>query len=136
MLSTKFGGNWPSYQGRRKSEMFTDRHTDIQWTGCGQKRQLEFKRAPIQVKLVFISAVSYQWYKDDKQFVRPDLHTYIFISRNGKLYFSEVSTPDRGNYRCIVKLTAHNGAAIGTDQPPSRTSLPTLLDVQNGSKVA
>ncbi|XP_022316570.2 contactin-3-like isoform X2 [Crassostrea virginica] len=80
----------------------------------------------------YTPAVSYQWYKDDKQFVRPDLHTYIFISRNGKLYFSEVSTPDRGNYRCIVKLTAHNGAAIGTDQPPSRTSLPTLLDVQNG----
>lgn len=81
-----------------------------------------------------IAAVSYQWYKDDKQFVRPDLHSYIFISRNGKLYFSEVSTADRGNYRCIVKLTSNNGAAIGTDQPPSRTSLPTLLDVQNSGK--
>lgn len=79
----------------------------------------------------YTPAVSYQWYKDDKQFVRPDLHSYIFISRNGKLYFSEVSTADRGNYRCIVKLTSNNGAAIGTDQPPSRTSLPTLLDVQN-----
>lgn len=80
------------------------------------------------------AAVSYQWYKDDKQFVRPDLHSYIFISRNGKLYFSEVSTADRGNYRCIVKLTSNNGAAIGTDQPPSRTSLPTLLDVQNAGE--
>ncbi|XP_061176195.1 contactin-like [Saccostrea echinata] len=79
----------------------------------------------------YTPAINYQWYKDDKNFVRPDLHNYIFISRNGKLYFTEVSTADAGNYRCIVKLTANNGAAIGTDQPPSRTSLPTALNVIN-----
>ena len=79
----------------------------------------------------FLTAVSYQWYKGDEHFVRPDLHSYMFISRNGKLYFSVVSTNDAGNYRCIVQLSSNNGAAIGTNQPPSRISRPIPLVVEN-----
>ncbi|KAK3106223.1 hypothetical protein FSP39_015497 [Pinctada imbricata] len=76
-------------------------------------------------------AISYAWYKGTSHFVRPDLNPHLFISRNGKLYFSEVSHADQGDYRCLTKLISYNGAAIGTNQPPSRTSLPIELVVQN-----
>ena len=33
----------------------------------------------------------YQWLKDQFQFIRTDMQTYIFISNNGKIYFSEVT---------------------------------------------
>ncbi|XP_071155484.1 contactin-like [Mytilus edulis] len=78
-------------------------------------------------------AVNFQWYKGNYHFIRPDLHAYMFISRNGKLYFSVVSTNDAGAYRCIVKLSSNNGAAIGTNQPPSRISLPIQLRIINAA---
>ena len=35
--------------------------------------------------------VLYTWYKDDiYNFIRPELKPYIFISHDGRLYFSEV----------------------------------------------
>lgn len=75
-------------------------------------------------------AVTYQWLRwRTGSYVRPDLTPYIFISRNGKLYFSVVSKEDEDEYFCIVELTSNNGAAIGTNQPPSRTSRPILLNV-------
>ncbi|KAJ8307434.1 hypothetical protein KUTeg_015518 [Tegillarca granosa] len=81
-------------------------------------------------------ALSYQWYHADRgEFLMTSLMPHIFISRNGKLYFSEVAIEDAGNYRCIVKLTSNNGAAIGTNQPPSRTSRPIPLYIQNQSKL-
>ncbi|XP_033733379.1 contactin-like [Pecten maximus] len=75
-------------------------------------------------------AVTYHWLRwRTGSYVRPDLTPYIFISRNGKLYFSVVSKEDEDEYFCIVELTSNNGAAIGTNQPPSRTSRPILLHV-------
>ncbi|XP_060074968.1 contactin-like [Ylistrum balloti] len=75
-------------------------------------------------------AVTYQWLRRRTgSYVRPDLTPYIFISRNGKLYFSVVSKEDEDEYFCIVELASNNGAAIGTNQPPSRTSRPILLSV-------
>ena len=51
----------------------------------------------------FISAILYSWYKDDlNNFVRQDITTYIFISRDGKLYFSSVTKQDEGYYYCMV----------------------------------
>lgn len=86
----------------------------------------------LQVSFLFyFPAVNFQWYKGNYHFIRPDLHAYMFISRNGKLYFSVVSTNDAGAYRCIVKLSSNNGAAIGTNQPPSRISLPIQLRIIN-----
>ncbi|OWF39873.1 Contactin [Mizuhopecten yessoensis] len=75
-------------------------------------------------------AITYQWLRRRTgSYVRPDLTPYIFISRNGKLYFSVVSKNDEDEYFCIVELTSNNGAVIGTNQPPSRTSLPIQLTV-------
>jgi hypothetical protein len=73
--------------------------------------------------------VTYAWLRgDNKNWVRPDLNAYMFISYNGNLYFSEVHREDENDYRCVVRLTG-NGAAIGTNQPPSRISLPIPLIV-------
>ncbi|KAH3825753.1 hypothetical protein DPMN_127634, partial [Dreissena polymorpha] len=79
----------------------------------------------------FRPAVTYQWYRKDRSdFLRPDLNPHIFISRNGKLYFSEVTQTDEANYFCIVKLTSGNDP-MSTAQPPSRISLPTSLQIKN-----
>ncbi|XP_045209360.2 contactin-like [Mercenaria mercenaria] len=76
-------------------------------------------------------AVSYQWYRGQiADFVRPDLNPYIFISSNGKLYFSEVTKNDEADYRCIVKLTSGSDA-MSTYQPPSRISLPIPLQINH-----
>jgi len=38
-----------------------------------------------------LPAFSVQWYKDNiRNFIRPELNKYFFISQNGNLYFSEV----------------------------------------------
>lgn len=74
-------------------------------------------------------AVTYQWYRGQvADFVRPDLNPHIFISSNGKLYFSEVTRNDESDYNCIVKL-APGSDAMSTVQPPSRISLPIPLDI-------
>ncbi|XP_052286931.1 contactin-5-like [Dreissena polymorpha] len=59
--------------------------------------------------------VSYQWMKSvtqsgflDSEYVRPELNSYIFVSSNGRLYFSEVTEADHGWYRCIATLTTSN----------------------------
>ncbi|XP_055860413.1 contactin-like isoform X2 [Biomphalaria glabrata] len=83
-------------------------------------------------KLYFKPAVKYNWYKKDaQQFVRPEYQAYMFISQNGKLYFSEVTRADEGSYFCIAVLTGINQYTIGTDQPPARTSLPIPLVVHD-----
>ncbi|XP_060585793.1 contactin-like, partial [Ruditapes philippinarum] len=79
----------------------------------------------------FKPAVSYQWYRGEiADFVRPELNPYVFISNNGKLYFSEVTKNDESDYRCIVKLTSGSDK-MSTDQPPSRISLPIPLDIRH-----
>ncbi|KAK7478536.1 hypothetical protein BaRGS_00030208 [Batillaria attramentaria] len=87
-------------------------------------------------QIAFRPAVRYQWLKDTAQFIRTDFQAYIFISNNGKLYFSEVTRSDEGEYRCIAVLTGVNQYTIGTTQPPTRTSLPIPLLVQDQSPKA
>ncbi|XP_067686212.1 contactin-like [Haliotis asinina] len=72
----------------------------------------------------FNPVVRYQWFKNSAaHFVRPNLNQYMFISNNGKLYFSETQQSDAGAYHCVVTLTALLGQTVATSQPPSRTSL-------------
>ncbi|KAH9509768.1 hypothetical protein Btru_045155 [Bulinus truncatus] len=80
-------------------------------------------------KINFKPAVVYNWIKAGQQFVRPEFQTYMFISSNGRLYFSEVTMSDEAEYTCIVSLTGVNQYTIGSSQPPSRTSLPIPLIV-------
>lgn len=49
------------------------------------------------------SAVSVKWYKEDggANFMRTDLHPYIFFSNNHKLYFSEISQMDAGLFSLL-----------------------------------
>ncbi|RUS74476.1 hypothetical protein EGW08_017751 [Elysia chlorotica] len=80
--------------------------------------------------ITFKPAISYQWMKGDSlQFVRPEFQEYIFISKNGKLYFSEVTRADESTYRCIAVLAGVNSFTIG--QAPSRISLPIPLIVED-----
>ncbi|CAL1534451.1 unnamed protein product [Lymnaea stagnalis] len=70
-------------------------------------------------------AIDVKWYKEDggANFLRTDLHPHQFVSRNGKFYLSETSTPDAGYYHCFVTLVPHAGQVLATLQTPSRTSL-------------
>ncbi|XP_064632157.1 contactin-like isoform X2 [Lineus longissimus] len=74
------------------------------------------KRDPIQARLNFDTAIPcnappyfptirYKWYKDDPlNYIRTDQKPYMFISQNGKLYFSRVKNDDAGNYFCIASV--------------------------------
>lgn len=76
-------------------------------------------------------AVTYQWVKGDGQnFIRTTKQQYMFISANGRLYFSEVSPDDRGNYRCLVTLAGTVESEMKTQQPPSRVSrfIPLIVE--------
>ena len=49
------------------------------------------------------AAVLFSWYKDQiPNFIRSELKPYVFISGNGKLYFSSVTVDDEGFYHCLV----------------------------------
>ena len=49
------------------------------------------------------SDILYAWFKDfTNNFVTSITKPYIFISRNGKLYFSSATDDDEGNYFCQV----------------------------------
>ncbi|CAG5129208.1 unnamed protein product, partial [Candidula unifasciata] len=75
-------------------------------------------------------AVSVKWYKEDggQNFMRTDLHPYIFVSNNGKLYFSEISQMD-AEYHCFVNLVSPVGQILSANQYPSRSSLGIQLVV-------
>ncbi|KAH9496084.1 Contactin-2 [Bulinus truncatus] len=79
----------------------------------------------------FSPAVDVKWYKEDggPNFLRTDLQTHQFNSRNGKLYFSEVSLTDAGIYHCVVILVGTVGQEVVPAQSPSRTSLGMKLNV-------
>ncbi|XP_046563536.1 contactin-like [Haliotis rubra] len=78
-------------------------------------------------------AVAYNWLKGSgSNFIRTDINPHIFISYNGKLYFSEVTDTDETYYRCVVKLISESSAVIGSHQPPSRLSTPIDLQLMDG----
>ena len=84
-----------------------------------------------KLSLYFFSAARFQWTKGDgSNFLRPELQRYLFISNNGKLYFSEITRDDAGYYRCIVTLAGDGDTPLKITQPPSRTSLPIQVIVQ------
>lgn len=65
------------------------------------------------------------------QYIYPETTPYIFISSNGRLYFSEVTSVDEDEYYCQVTLTGLSGSAIGSFQPPSKTSRGIQLTVMD-----
>ena len=78
--------------------------------------------------LFSFSAVLYAWYKNNiYNFVRPDLKPYIFISHDSRLYFSEVTIDDAGQYYCVVSKSNQFSQS-------SPVSMPTRLQVDEGSK--
>ncbi|XP_052806194.1 contactin-like isoform X2 [Mya arenaria] len=97
---------------------------------------LEYQSAAIECDPPqFRPAVTYQWYRGTvADFVRPELNPHMFISSNGKLYFSEVTQTDEADYNCIVKLSPGKDP-MSTTQPPSRISLPIPLKI-GGSEPA
>ncbi|BFZ22584.1 hypothetical protein BsWGS_25623 [Bradybaena similaris] len=76
-------------------------------------------------------AVAVKWYKEDDgpNFMRTDLHPYIFVSNNGKLYFSEISQMDAGEYHCFVTLMSPVGHMLSAAQYPARSSMGIQLVV-------
>ena len=78
----------------------------------------------------YVAALSFSWYKDDiTNFVRPELKPYIFISNNGKLYFSSVTKDDEGEYSCLISAPNKNAVRGG-----GKVSMPTKLQVTAASK--
>ncbi|XP_029635341.1 contactin-like [Octopus sinensis] len=82
----------------------------------------------------FKPAITYQWVIGDMNFVRTTKQKYMFISRNGQLYFSEVSSADMGEYRCLATLFIKhhiNDVDHIPSQLPSRISNAIRLIVRN-----
>lgn len=78
-------------------------------------------------------AIQFQWYKNTpNNFIRTNLLNYIFISKNGRLYFSEVSNSDAGDYYCVISLVSDDSQVFSSAQMPSRTSLGLTLAIETG----
>ena len=57
-----------------------------------------------------VSVLSYSWYKDKfSNFIFSNRKPHIFISRDGKLYFSTATKDDQGNYTCVVAVPGITG---------------------------
>ena len=84
--------------------------------------------------LHLFTAKSYQWFKDSVlSFIRPNFQKHIFMSMNGKLYFSELYNSDQGTYFCVVNLFAYGfGDNIVSVSSDSRTSIGFELEVTSG----
>ena len=68
-------------------------------------------------------------------FINKDLMPYIFVSYNGRLYFSEVTAADENAYFCHVTLTSVDESSSGMGQAPNRMSQEIRLRVtQQGEK--
>lgn len=71
--------------------------------------------------------VLYTWYKNDiYNFIRPEVKPYIMISNDGRLYFSEVTSDDAGDYYCLIYKP-------GQATSQGKVSMPTQLKVTEGS---
>ena len=58
----------------------------------------------------YLPALSYSWYKNFYvNFIFSNKKPHIFISNDGKLYFSQVTKDDGGNYVCIVSVPGIKG---------------------------
>lgn len=76
------------------------------------------------------TVVSYSWYKGNvMNFIRPALKPYIFVSSDGKLYFSSVTKDDAGEYFCLVTRPVADSTVQGGKQ-----SMPILLRVIESSQ--
>ncbi|GFO48559.1 contactin [Plakobranchus ocellatus] len=79
--------------------------------------------------------LAYSWYKESiGSFVFPDLNPHFFLSKNGKLYISEVQASDQATYQCIVSMMAKQGQVLAADQATSRISMPIKVLVNGQSK--
>lgn len=79
-------------------------------------------------------SVVYRWFKNSPQnFVKTDRYPHAFVSRNGRLYFSELTSSDAGLYYCLARLNADIGAHLSSEQSPIVTSMPTPVVVKNNA---
>ncbi|XP_059179252.1 contactin-3-like [Physella acuta] len=77
--------------------------------------------------------LQYNWYKSNVNFIRTDLNSQYFLSRNGRFYISEVQAADQGEYFCMVFMDAGSGKVLAESQAPSRTSMGIDLRVIGGN---
>ncbi|CAI9722028.1 contactincontactin-like [Octopus vulgaris] len=94
----------------------------------------EFGKVMGNIVLLSFASITYQWVIGDMNFVRTTKQKYMFISRNGQLYFSEVSSADMGEYRCLATLFIKhhiNDVDHIPSQLPSRISNAIRLIVRN-----
>ena len=84
------------------------------------------------------SAVTYNWNRGrgslSSEPIFMETAPYIFISANGRIYFSEVTKNDEADYFCIASLSGISSSVVGTAQPPSATSRPIKLTVLDQGK--
>ena len=78
-------------------------------------------------------ALIYNWRKGEREnevmYIYTETMPYIFMSYNGRLYFSEVTRVDENYYYCQVSLTSLDGRSVGSTQAPTRVSRKIRLNV-------
>ncbi|XP_078332403.1 contactin-5-like isoform X2 [Crassostrea virginica] len=99
-------------------------------------RALAYEGAVIQCSQInYKPAATYNWRKQSPHSEkREPIHTinnpHIFISNNGRLYFTEASEDDVADYYCEVTLNVLDDQnAIGSAQAPSRISKRIPLEI-------
>ncbi|GFS00252.1 contactin [Elysia marginata] len=85
--------------------------------------------------LVQANYLAYNWFKEEiGTSVRPEMNPQYFISKNGKLYISEVQESDAADYHCVASMVARQGEVLASNQSPSRISKPIKVKTLGGCK--
>ncbi|GFN87598.1 contactin, partial [Plakobranchus ocellatus] len=78
----------------------------------------------------FLTDLAYNWFKGSiRSFIRPELNAQYFLSKNGKLYISEVQASDQATYHCMALMVPQQGQVLAANQAPSRISMPIKVTV-------
>ncbi|XP_052830052.1 contactin isoform X1 [Octopus bimaculoides] len=78
--------------------------------------------------------VVYRWYKDEPwNFVSSKRFPNTFLSRNGKLYFSELTSADTGLYYCLASLAPDLHSRLSSDSGTVMVSMPTPVVVKDNA---
>ncbi|CAL1530767.1 unnamed protein product [Lymnaea stagnalis] len=77
--------------------------------------------------------LQYNWYKGNSNFIRTDMNSQYFLSRNGHFYISEVQAADQGEYFCVIFMAPGGNQILTDTQAPSRTSMGIDLRVIGGN---
>ncbi|GAB1609323.1 contactin-like [Argonauta hians] len=85
-------------------------------------------------ELLYKPKVILRWYKNEPwNFITAKGYPHAFLSRSGKLYFSELTSADTGQYYCLARLTALPHSTLSSESAMVMVSMPIPVIVKDNA---